>query len=417
MSDVFISYARSTEDKAQSLADALRAMGFGVWRDDELPPHRDYAEVIEERLRAARAVLVIWSAEAVKSQWVRAEANLAREAGTLVQVRLDDARLPLPFNQIQCADLCGWTGQHGHAELRKVADSIAALLGRDSQPRAKAIEQEIRYCVAADGVRIAYATVGAGPPLLKTANWLNHLEHDWGSPVWDAMFHRLAARHTLIRYDERGNGLSDWNTRTFSLEAFVQDMEAVADAAGLTRFPILAISQGGAVAVEYAVRHPEKVSRLILLNAFARGWRTWNPAQVETGKALKTLISLNWGAGSPVFRQLFTNLMIPTGSPRQWDWFDEMQKNTASPRNAARLFECFGGLDVRHRLAEVRAPTLVLHARDDQICPMTFGQEIAAGIPGARFVGLPTRNHILVDDDPAFARLTDEIDSFLAEDA
>jgi len=416
MSDVFISYARSTARVAQGVADSLRALGFGVWRDDQLPPHRDYTDVIEERLRAAKAVLVIWSAEAVKSQWVRAEANVAREAGTLVQLRVDSAPLPLPFDQVQCADLSSWSGQRDHPEWRKVADSIVALVGRESGAPAKPVEQQIRYCKAADGVRIAYASVGGGPPLLKTANWLNHLEYDWDGPVWPELFLRLSAGHTLIRYDERGNGLSDWNAKDLSLEAFVQDMEAVVDATGAERFPILAISQGGSVAIEYAARHPERVSRLILLNAFAHGWRTWSKGLITAAEAIKVLMANAWGGESPAFRQMFTSLMLPGGSSQQWDWFDAMQRATTSPKNAARLFESFGQMDVRHRLAEVRAPTLVLHSRDDQLVPATNGQEIAAGITGARFVGLPSKNHILLADEPAFVRLVDEIQDFLAQD-
>jgi adenylate cyclase len=169
MSDVFISYARSTEGQAQAVADGLRSLGYAVWRDDELPAHRAYTEVIEERLRAAKAVVVIWSAEAVKSQWVRAEADMAREAGTLVQLRVDGSTPPLPFNQIQCADLSGWIGDPAAPGWRKVAASIAHLVGREAVALKTPIEQEIRFCKAADGVRIAYATVGEGPPLVKTA--------------------------------------------------------------------------------------------------------------------------------------------------------------------------------------------------------------------------------------------------------
>jgi pimeloyl-ACP methyl ester carboxylesterase len=417
MSEVFISYARATEDRAHQIGRALRELGYGVWRDDELPPHRDYAEVIEERLRAAKAVVVVWSAEAVKSQWVKAEANLAREAGTLVQLRVDDVAPPLPFNQIQCADLSCWSGQRDHPEWRKIADSVTDLVGRDAATLAASPTQEVQFCTATDGARIAYARVGAGPPLFKTANWLNHLEYDWDGPVWGELFRRMSANHTLIRYDERGNGLSDWNARELSLEAYVRDMEAVVDATKLERFPIFAISQGGAVAIEYAARHPERVSRLILLNAFARGWRTWSKSLIASAEAIKVLMAHQWGTQSPAFRQMFTTLMLPGGSSQQWDWFDAMQRATTSPKNAARLFESFGQMDVRHRLAEVRAPTLVLHSRDDQLIPATWGQEIAAGIAGARFVGLPSNNHILLADEPAFERLAREIEAFLAEDA
>src|SRR5580698_1130871 len=415
MADVFISYARSTAREAQGVAEALRGMGFAVWRDDELPPHRDYTDAIEERLRGAKAVVVLWSAEAVKSQWVRAEANVAREAGVLVQLRLDKAPLPLPFDQTQCADLSSWSGQRDNAEWRKVADSLAALVSREAAPQPP--QQVVQYCRAADGVRIAHAEVGEGPPLLKTANWLNHLEHDWDGPVWGPLFRCLSSRHTLIRYDERGNGLSDWNASDLSLEAFVQDMEAVVDATGAERFPIFAISQGGCVAIEYAARHPERVTRLILLNAFAHGWRTWPKPLVSAAEAIKVLMANAWGANSPAFRQLFASLMLPSASSQQWDWFDGMQRATTSPQVAARLFESFGEMDVRPRLAEVRAPTLVLHSRDDQFISPKLGQQVAAGIEGARFVGLSSNNHILLGDEPAFARLTDEVSAFLARDA
>jgi pimeloyl-ACP methyl ester carboxylesterase len=418
MSDVFISYARSTETQAHQIAEALRALGYAVWRDDDLPAHRAYAEVIEERLKAAKAVVVVWSAEAVKSQWVQSEADKARADRKLVQLSIDGAALPMPFDRIQCADMSGWKGDLRAPGWRKVVASIADLIGSEAPPPPpKATQQEVQFCTAADGVRIAYARVGSGPPLLKTANWLNHLEHDWEGPVWGELFHRMSANHMLIRYDERGNGLSDWNARDLSLDAFVQDMEAVVEATGAERFPIFAISQGGCVAIEYAARHPERVSRLILVNAFAHGWRTWSEAHIASAKAIKVLMANAWGTESPAFRQMFTTLMMPGGSPQQWDWFDAMQRATTSPRNAARLFESFGRMDVRDRLAEVHAPTLVLHSRDDQLIPATNGQEIAAGITGARFVGLPSNNHILLVGEPAFGRLADEIQAFLAQDA
>jgi pimeloyl-ACP methyl ester carboxylesterase len=415
MSQVFISYARTTARAAQGVAEALRRLGFEVWRDDELPPHRDYTDLIEERLNAAKAVVVIWSAEAAKSQWVRAEANVARGAGTLVQLRIDDSKLPLPFDQIQCADLSSWTGSGDHPEWRKVSDSVSALVGpRAAEPTKP--NQEVQFCLARDGVRIAFAKVGSGPPLLKTANWLNHLDYDWDSPLWAGLFRHMSAGHTLIRYDERGNGLSEWTVEDLSLDAFVADMEAVVDAAGLERFPIFAMSQGGSVAIEYAARHPERVSRLILLNAFAHGWRTWGSDFVAGFEAMKVLMAQGWGGTSPAFRQVFTTRILPGGSAQVWDWFDAMERDSTSPQNAVRLLESFGVLDVRERLADVRAPTLVLHSRDDEAVPPVQGQQIAAGIKGAKFVSLPTNNHILVSNEPAFARLTDEMGAFLAHD-
>jgi pimeloyl-ACP methyl ester carboxylesterase/DNA-binding SARP family transcriptional activator len=286
-----------------------------------------------------------------------------------------------------------------------------------SESRDTALRQDVRYCAAGDGVRIAYATVGAGPPLLKTANWLNHLEYDWESPIWQGLFRRLSSRHRLIRYDERGNGLSAWDARDLSLEAYVNDLEAVAGAVGLTRFPILAISQGCCVAVEYAARWPERVSGLILYGGYARGWRLTSSADlIAQGEAMKVLMTHGWGANAPAFRQMFTSLFLPHGAPAEFEWFDAMQRASTSGENAARLMESFGWLDVRHRLAEVQAPTLVLHSRGDQFVPFKRGQELAAGIRGARFVGLPSENHLIKQDEPAFERLVSEIDAFLAED-
>jgi pimeloyl-ACP methyl ester carboxylesterase len=418
VSDVFISYARATAGTAQAAAGALRTLGYSVWVDDQLPVHQAYPHVIAEQLDRAKAALVFWSSDAAKSEWVMSEANRAREARKLVQARLDAARLPMPFDQIQCADLSGWAGGD-HPEWRKVTQSLAALLGREASPQNGArLEQEIRYCKAADGVRIAYASVGQGPPLVKTANWLNHLEYDWDGPIWSQLFQRMAARHTLVRYDERGNGLSDRDVENLSLDAFVHDLEAVADAAGLERFPICASSQGGPVAIAFAARHPERVSRLVLLNAFSRGWRcASSPTTIAHVEALKVLIVTGWGTASPAFRQVFTTLMIPSATAYQTDAFDGMQRATATPQMAAALVECFGQMDVRSSLAEVRAPTLVMHCRDDRFIPPKLGQEIAAGIPGARFVSLPSANHILLPEEPAFEKMLTEMEAFLAQDA
>lgn len=417
MSDIFISYARSTAKQAQKVAGALRGLGYSVWIDDDLPAHRTFSHVIEEQMTAAKAAVVIWSADAVQSEWVLSEANRAREGRKLVQVTTDNTRLPMPFDTIQCADLSGWTGDLDAPGWRKVTDSVTFLVGREAATLKKPDEQEIQFCKAADGVRIAHAKVGKGPPLLKTANWLNHLEYEWDGPVWGELFRRMSATHTLIRYDERGNGLSDWNAEDLTLEAYVQDMEAVVDAAGLERFPIFAISQGGCVAIEYAARHPERVSRMILLNSFARGWRYSSEAVIANVEAIKVLVAHGWGTESPAFRQMFTALMLPGATSQQWDSFDAMQRATTSPANAARLIESFGRMDVRRRLAAVIAPTLVLHSRDDRFIPASLGQEIAAGIAGARFIGLPSNNHIVLADEPAFPRLIDEMQAFLAQDA
>jgi pimeloyl-ACP methyl ester carboxylesterase/DNA-binding SARP family transcriptional activator len=277
--------------------------------------------------------------------------------------------------------------------------------------------QEVRYCTGGDGMRIAYASVGEGAPLVKTGNWLNHLELDWESPIWRGLFLRLSSRRTLVRYDGRGSGLSDWEAEDLSLQAYVDDLEAVVDAAGLKRFPLFAMSQGCGVAVAYAARHPERVSGLILLGGFARGWRlSSSPKVIAQYEAVKALMTEGWGGDVAAYRQMFTSLVQPGASANEFAWFDAIQRATTSGANSARLLEAMGWLDVRDLLEEVRAPTLVLHSRGDQFVPIKRGQELAAGVKDARFVGLASDNHVIRADEPAFERLIDEIDAFLAED-
>ncbi len=282
---------------------------------------------------------------------------------------------------------------------------------------APALEQQIRFCAAPDGTQIAYATVGQGPPLIKTANWLNHLEYDWESPVWRHVLHGLAEGHQLIRYDERGNGLSDWDVEDISFEAFVSDLETVVDAAGIERFPLFGISQGCAVSIAYAVRRPERVSRLVLYGGFTRGRSNRGSSKDgEQAAAIRTLMRQGWGQENPAFRQIFTSLFIPDATPEQASWFNNLQRITASPENAVRIREAMDILDVSELLPQVTAPTLVLHCREDAVQPFNEGRRMAAGIPGARFVALEGRNHLILEDEPAWPRFLQEVESFLAED-
>jgi len=282
---------------------------------------------------------------------------------------------------------------------------------------APALEQQIRFCAAPDGTQIAYATVGQGPPLIKTANWMNHLEYDWESPVWRHVFHGLARDHRLVRYDGRGNGLSDWEVEDISLEAFVSDLETVVDAAGIERFALFGISQGCAISIAYAARHPERVTRLVLYGGYAKGWnKRGSQAEIETREALRTLIRQGWGQDNPAFRQIFTSRFIPGGTMEQMQWFNDLQKITTSPENAVRIDQATGDLDVSELLSQVTTPTLVLHCRGDVVCPFNEGRRIAAGIPGARFVALEGNNHLILEDEPAWPRFLEEVMSFLEED-
>jgi len=275
-------------------------------------------------------------------------------------------------------------------------------------------EQKVRFCTTPDGVRIAYARAGTGTPLVKTANWLNHLEYDWQSPVWSPLLHALASDHELIRYDARGNGLSDWDVADISFDAFVRDFASVVETVGLARFPVFGVSQGCAVAIAYAVSNPERVTHLVLYGGYARGRRMRGSVDaIEEADALKTLMRLGWGQDNPAFRHVFTTLFIPGATPEQMKWFDDLQHVTASAENAVRIREATNAIEVSNLLAGVKAPTLVLHCRDDAVVPFEEGRRIAAGIPGARFVALEGKNHLTLETDPGFGRLVEEIKTFL----
>jgi pimeloyl-ACP methyl ester carboxylesterase len=279
------------------------------------------------------------------------------------------------------------------------------------------MEQEIHFCTTGDKVRIAYATVGEGPPLVKAANWLSHLEFDWSSPIWRHLLAEFARDHTFVRYDERGNGLSDWKVADLSFEAWVEDLESVVKAAGVDHFPLLGISQGGAVAIAYAVRYPEKVSRLILYGAYAQGWAARESAEeIEQRQAQLTLVKLGWGKDNPAFRQLWTTLYAPDATPEQQQSFNDLQRVSTSPENAVKLLSVMGNIDVVDLLPQVKVPTLVLHCRDESGVPFEQGRLLAASIPGAQFVPLNGRNHLLLDGDPSWGKFVKEVRHFLGVD-
>jgi pimeloyl-ACP methyl ester carboxylesterase/DNA-binding CsgD family transcriptional regulator len=276
--------------------------------------------------------------------------------------------------------------------------------------------QDLRFVTAADGTRIAVASLGSGPPLLRAAHWLSHVEHDLASPVWQPWLAALSRRHRYIRYDQRGCGLSDADVGDGALDTWVADLEAVADGLGLARFPLLGMSQGGAVAVAYAVRHPERVSRLVLFGAYGRGAlaRATTDEQRLEAQTLVNLVRVGWGRDNPAFRQVFTSQFIPDGTPEQQRWWNELERLTASPENAVRTLQAFQGVDVTALARQVRVPTLVMHARGDARVPFDEGRRLAALIPDARFVPLDSRNHVLLDGEPAWPVFLAELEGFLA---
>ncbi len=275
------------------------------------------------------------------------------------------------------------------------------------------LRHEIHFCTACDGVRLAYAEVGEGPPLVKAANWLNHLEYDWHSPIWSHLLQELAAEHRLVRYDSRGNGLSDWIVDEISFDAYVRDLESVVDAAKLDRFALLGISQGCAISIAYAVRHPARVSHLVLYGGFARGRRRRSPEGIAESEALLTLMRQGWGQESPAFRQIFTSLFIPGATLEQMQWFNDLMRISTSPANAVRLRQAVDDIDISDLLPRVAVRTLVLHCRDDAVQPFDEGRRLAAGIPGARFVALEGRNHLILQTDPSWERFVAEVTEFI----
>ncbi len=285
----------------------------------------------------------------------------------------------------------------------------------DDPPQAPLPRQSIAFTRAADGIRLAYAVAGDGPPLVRAANWMTHLGYDIESPVWSHWVRDLAQGHTFIRYDERGCGLSDWEAGEFTFDDWVTDLESVVEATGLERFPLLGVSQGGAVAVAYAARHPERVSRLVLCGAYARGRaaRAVDEQEKRAAALDLELARVGWGRDDPAFRQVFAAQFLPDGTRADWAAFDQLQRRTTSGENAVRFLEEFARIDVRDLARKVRCPTLILHSCDDHRVPMKAGQELAELIPDAHLVALDSKNHLLTGAEPAWAVFRSEVAAFL----
>ena len=276
--------------------------------------------------------------------------------------------------------------------------------------------QDIRFARSADGVGIAYAVHGSGPPLLIDACWLSHLQFDWQSPVWRHYLVELGQIATVIRYDERGHGLSDRGVTDHSLEARVADLEAVADDAGLDRFALLAMAQGGPVAIEYAARHPERLTRLAFYGSFAWDKPPVTVEEVELFATFEALIKVGWARPTSEFRRVFSSMMIPGGTEEQMRWLDDLQRMAIDRETALLARSQRSGTNSSARMAELDLPTLVLHSRGDQMQEFQRGRELAAGIRGARLVGLESNNHIVLEDEPAWPVFLREMTSFLAPD-
>jgi pimeloyl-ACP methyl ester carboxylesterase/DNA-binding CsgD family transcriptional regulator len=278
----------------------------------------------------------------------------------------------------------------------------------------KRLTQRIRYVRTPDGVQLAWAEAGAGPVLAKAANWLTHLEYEWESPVWRHWIRFFSDHFRFVRYDERGCGMTDWKVGDLSFERWVGDLESVVAAADPREpFALLGISQGAATCIAYAVKHPERVSHLILYGGYARGvFRRGDPERERVYRAIIDLVRLGWGKDNAAFRQVFTSRFIPGGTDEQLDWYNDLCRKTTTPEIAAQLFEGRGAVEVTELLGEVRVPTLVLHSRADDITPIAEGRVLAAGIPGAQFVELDSKNHVLLENEPAWERFREAVLEF-----
>jgi pimeloyl-ACP methyl ester carboxylesterase len=301
--------------------------------------------------------------------------------------------------------------------FRFVAEVSADEDSNTSEPAAAETAQTIRYCTTGDDVQLAYSFAGAGLPLLKVANWLNHLEFDWASPMWAPLFHEFAGYRQLLRYDSRGVGLSDWDVGDFTFDLLVDDLEAVIDVSGVETFALLGISQGAAIAIDYAARHPERVTHLVLWGGFARGRRQRGSQEdYEESQAFITLMRQGWGKETSPFRQMFASLYLPEASDEQIQWWTDMQRTATSPENAVRLRETIDDLDVSEQLAKVQTPTLILHSEREAVAPLSEARFMAARIPNAKFVALDSANHLVMHQEPEWRRAVDEIEAFLSSE-
>ena len=281
------------------------------------------------------------------------------------------------------------------------------------------MRQQVRFCTSADGTRIALARSGEGPPLVRVANWFTHLDLDRQSAVWRHWFDFLSDGRTLVRYDPRGSGLSDRDVDDFSLDRWIEDLDAVVESAGLTRFPLIGLCQGGAVAAAYAARYPDRISRLVLYDSYPFGaYAEGVPDRLaQEARTLAEMIEVGWGKKTGAFREVFANLLMPEASKDALQWIGEMQRRSASARNARRMWDAFNAFDIRAVAADIAAPTLVFHGRRDCMVPFEAGRQLASLIPNARFVPLETNNHILLPKEDAWRAFCHELDSFLEPEA
>jgi pimeloyl-ACP methyl ester carboxylesterase len=445
---IFLSYASQDAAAARRICDALRATGVRVWFDQsELRGGDVWDNAIRQRIKSCALFIAVISQNTHQRDegYFRLEWKLAVDRSHLmsktrpflIPVVIDDApnddQVPDRFREIQ------WTRLPGGETPASFVERISSLLSSEARVTPKngehgelhatglptqgpeykisadVLKQEVRFARVADGTRLAFATTGSGYPLVNAAHWLGHLEFDLQTPVWRPWMERLSAHYRLTRYDSRGCGLSDREVSSIGLEDLVADLGAVVDAAGLERFALLAKSQGGAISIAYAARHPERVSHLVLCGAFARRSIGRHPNLRDRAviEGMIQLIKFGWGEPNFAFRQLFTNLFIPQATPEQTRAFTEIQQKATSPAHAARLVRAFAKMDASSYLGQITCPTLVTHCRGDSVIPFEEGRFLASSIAGARFESLDSQNHFPLAGEPAFERFFDLLREFL----
>jgi pimeloyl-ACP methyl ester carboxylesterase len=443
---VFLSYASQDAAAARRICEALRAAGLQVWFDQsELRGGDAWDHAIRQRIKSCALFVAVVSRNTHQRDegYFRLEWKLAvdrshlmsKTRAFLIPVVIDDApdddQVPDRFREIQWTRLPGGetpasfverissllsadarAASGEHAELRAAE---LRMPGADTAIGAAVPRQEVRFAPVADGTRIAFATTGSGYPLVNAAHWLGHLEFDLQTPVWWPWIKRLNAHYRLTRYDSRGCGLSDRNVSSICLDDLVADLGAVVDAAKLERFALLGISQGGAISIAYAAKHPERVSHLVLCGAFARSGFGRDPGESErtTIEGLIRLIRVGWGEPKSPFRQLFTTLFFPQATPEQTLAFTEIQQKATSSAHAARLLRALAKVDASSYLEQIKCPTLVIHCRGDAVIPLEEGRFLASLIAGARFESLDSQNHVPLAGEPAFERVFDLLREFL----
>lgn len=427
MADVFLSYASEDRDRVKPLTDALEAAGFSVWWDRQIEAGKSFDRTIEQELAAASCVVVVWSTRSVESDWVREEADEGLRRGILVPVQIDPCQIPLGFRRIQASQLLNWP--KSKTDISSLIERIGFVANKhainDEPPKRSRkkvialiltllvllpvsyfyggglvsalvlnipgaffddpIDQSIGVTTSADGTNISYAVSGEGPPLVYVLGWMTHLESGFNSPLYDneRLVEMTSNRHRFVRYDGRGFGLSDRDVEDFSLGARVSDLEAVVDAVGLEKFAILAASSGGPIAIAFAAKHPDRISKLVLGSTFAS--LSWGSDEaLEQQRRQLDFMEVAWGQ-SPV-RELFAaQALEPTGTPVERAVYAGLLGRCCDGPNVARYFRTLEGIDLRKEAEQISVPVLVLHARDDVVVPLEAGKELAAIIPQARF--------------------------------